>query len=165
MRTQHSLAALTRAAAEPGVVFAGAVGGGYVFPHFLPAYDAVASLAKLLELLAPVGRPLSELVADLPDPTLVHRRPACPWSMKGTVMRVLNEQLNGRELDLTDGIKVLTSAAGPRCFRMPTSPSCTSSPRERTPAVSQELERVRELVEDDPAGRRRAPRTSVKASS
>ena len=88
------------------MVFAGAVGGGYVFPDFLPAYDAVASLAKLLELLAPVGRPLSELVAELPEPTLIHRRLACPWAKKGLVMRVLNERLAGRDLDLTDGIKL-----------------------------------------------------------
>ena len=61
-------------AAEDGVIFAGAVGGGYVFPDFLPAYDAVASLCKLLELLAPVRRPLSTLVAELPSPTLIHRQ-------------------------------------------------------------------------------------------
>jgi mannose-1-phosphate guanylyltransferase / phosphomannomutase len=105
VRTPYSLAALTRAAAEEGVLFAGAVGGGYVFPDFLPAYDAVAALAKLLELLAPVGRPVSELVADLPQPTLVHETVPCPWSLKGTVMRVATEQLRGRRLDLTDGIK------------------------------------------------------------
>jgi mannose-1-phosphate guanylyltransferase/phosphomannomutase len=80
VRTQNSLSDLTSAAASPGVVFAGAVGGGYLFPDFLPAYDAVASLAKLLELLAPLGRPLSELVASLPTTTLIHRRIACPWS-------------------------------------------------------------------------------------
>src|SRR5207245_10470239 len=68
--------------------------------------DAVASLAKLLELLAPVDRPISELVAELPRSTLVHRQIACPWSEKGLIMRVLNERLAGRELDLTDGIKV-----------------------------------------------------------
>ena len=107
IRTPNSLTDLTSAAAEPGVVFAGAVGGGYVFPDFLPAYDAVASLAKLLELLAPVGRPLSELVAELPEPTLIHRRLACPWAKKGLVMRVLNERLAGRDVDLTDGIKML----------------------------------------------------------
>ena len=67
----------------------------------------MASLAKLLELLAPVGRPLSELVAELPEPTLIHRRLACPWAKKGLVMRVLNERLAGRDLDLTDGIKLL----------------------------------------------------------
>ena len=68
--------------------------------------DASASLCKLLELLAPVRRPLSELVADLPAPTLVHRQLACPWALKGVVMRVLTERLRDRKLDLTDGIKV-----------------------------------------------------------
>jgi mannose-1-phosphate guanylyltransferase / phosphomannomutase len=106
VRTPASLGDLTKAAAEDGVIFAGAVGGGYVFPEFLPAYDATASLCKLLELLAPVRRPLSELVADLPAPTLVHRQLPCPWALKGVVMRVLTERLRDRKLDLTDGIKV-----------------------------------------------------------
>ena len=106
VRTPASLGDLTKAAAEDGVIFAGAVGGGYVFPEFLPAYDASASLCKLLELLAPVRRPLSELVADLPAPTLVHRQLACPWALKGVVMRLLTERLRDRKLDLTDGIKV-----------------------------------------------------------
>jgi mannose-1-phosphate guanylyltransferase/phosphomannomutase len=106
VRTPASLGDLTKAAAEDGVIFAGAVGGGYVFPEFLPAYDATASLCKLLELLAPVRRPLSELVADLPAPTLVHRQLACPWALKGVVMRLLTERLRDRKLDLTDGIKV-----------------------------------------------------------
>ena len=106
VRTPASLGDLTKAAAEDGVIFAGAVGGGYVFPEFLPAYDATASLCKLLELLAPVRRPLSELVSDLPAPTLVHRQLACPWALKGVVMRLLTERLRDRKLDLTDGIKV-----------------------------------------------------------
>ena len=106
VRTPASLGDLTKAAAEDGVIFAGAVGGGYVFPEFLPAYDAVASLCNLLELLAPVRRPLSELVADLPQATLVHRQLPCPWALKGVVMRVLTERLRDRELDLMDGIKV-----------------------------------------------------------
>jgi mannose-1-phosphate guanylyltransferase/phosphomannomutase len=106
VRTPASLADLTKAAAEDGVIFAGAVGGGYVFPEFIPAYDAVASLCKLLELLAPVRRPISELVADLPAPTLVHRQLPCPFALKGLVMRVLSERLKGRRLDLTDGVKV-----------------------------------------------------------
>jgi mannose-1-phosphate guanylyltransferase / phosphomannomutase len=106
VRTPASLGDLTKAAAEDGVIFAGAVGGGYVFPEFVPAYDAVASLCKLLELLAPVRRPLSELVADLPASTLVHRQLPCPWALKGVVMRVLTERLRDRKLDLTDGIKV-----------------------------------------------------------
>ena len=107
MRTPASLAdADERRRARTASIFAGAVGGGYVFPDFLPAYDAVASLCKLLELLAPVGRPLSELVAELPA---VDARPPelhCPWALKGTVMRVLNERFATANVDLLDGIKV-----------------------------------------------------------
>jgi len=106
IRTRASLAELTRVAADDGVIFAGAVGGGYVFPDFLPAYDAVVSLCKLLELLAPVSQPVSEVVAELPPSTLIHRRLHCPWGRKGLVMRVLVENMKDHELDLTDGVKV-----------------------------------------------------------
>ncbi len=106
IRTTATLAGLTQAAAGDGVVFAGAPGGGYVFPRFLPAYDASASLCKLLELLAPVDQPLSKLVAALPRPTLIHRQLQCPWALKGTVMRVLNERFADANVDLRDGIKI-----------------------------------------------------------
>jgi mannose-1-phosphate guanylyltransferase / phosphomannomutase len=105
-RTPASLTELTRAAAEEGVVFAGAPGGGFIFPSFLPAYDAIASLCRLLELLAGVGEPLSKLVAELPRPTLIHRQLQCPWALKGTVMRVLNERFADANVDLRDGIKI-----------------------------------------------------------
>ncbi len=78
VRTAASLQALTRRPRRRASSSPGAVGGGYVFPEFLPGYDAVASLANLLELLAPVERPLSELVAELPRPTLVHRADPVP---------------------------------------------------------------------------------------
>jgi mannose-1-phosphate guanylyltransferase/phosphomannomutase len=148
VRTQHSLAALTRTAAQEGVIFAGAVGGGYVFPEFLPAYDAVAGTAKLLELLAPVRRPLSELVADLPEPTLVHETLACPWSMKGTVMRVVTEHLKGRDLDLTDGIKVFDSNGWALMLPDPDEPLVHVFAEGETSEASEELAReLRELVE------------------
>lgn len=105
-RTPASLVALSRAASQPEVAFAGSVGGGFVFPEFLPAYDGVASLCMLLELLGPIDKSLSEIVRDLPQSTVIHRQIRCPWGRKGTVMRVLTEQLRHHEVDLTDGIKV-----------------------------------------------------------
>jgi mannose-1-phosphate guanylyltransferase / phosphomannomutase len=142
------------------------VGGGYVFPEFLPAYDAVASLAKLLELLAPIGRPLSELVGELPAPTLIHRRLACPWSKKGLVMRVLNERLAGRDLDLTDGIKLTDARGWSQVLPDPDEPLVHLYAEGETIEVSEELEReVRELVEEIMQGDAAAPRTSVEASS
>jgi mannose-1-phosphate guanylyltransferase / phosphomannomutase len=105
VRTQHSVGELTRAATEDGVVLAAAPTGGFVFPDVVPGYDAVTALCKVLELLAVQERPVSELVAELPRPTLVHRALPCPWGRKGLVMRILNEQLSTRRLDLMDGVK------------------------------------------------------------
>jgi mannose-1-phosphate guanylyltransferase/phosphomannomutase len=149
VRTPASLAELTRTAAQDGVVFAGAVGGGYVFPEFIPAYDAVASLCKLLELLAPVERPLSELVADLPSPTLVHRQVTVPWTFKGYVMRVVTERLKDRDLDLTDGIKVLDERGWSQVLADPDEPVVHVYAEGHTAAESAQLEtELRSLIED-----------------
>jgi mannose-1-phosphate guanylyltransferase/phosphomannomutase len=149
VRTPSSLADLTHAAAQPDVVFAGAVGGGYVFPDFLPGYDAVASLAKLLELLAPIGRPLSDLVSELPRSTLVHHQIPCPWALKGLVMRVLNERLAGRDLDLTDGIKVFDDRGWSQALPDPDEPLIHLYAEGETSQASEELAReLRTHVEE-----------------
>ena len=156
---RRSLPELTRAAAQGGVVFAGAVGGGYVFPEFLPGYDAVASLAKLLELLAPVNRPLSELVAELPEPTLVHHQLPCPWALKGLVMRVLNERLAGRDLDLTDGIKLFDERGWAQVLPDPDEPLLHLYAEGETRELSEELAReLRALVDEIEQGEAAATR-------
>ena len=108
-RTKVSLPALMEAATAPDIAFAGAIGGGYIFPRFLPGFDALMSLGKLLELLASSAVPLSEQVAAIPASNLVHKTVGCPWSLKGTVMRTVTEELqrsDGHRLSLLDGIKV-----------------------------------------------------------
>ena len=157
IRTPASLADLTKAAAEDDVIFAGAVGGGYVFPEFLPAYDAVASLCKLLELLAPVERPLSELVAELPASTLVHRQVPCPWSLKGTVMRVMTERMRDREVDLLDGIKVFDARGWAQLLPDPDEPLVHIYAEGATEQASNELEAelrgmVEEIMQEEGAG-------------
>ena len=149
IRTPASLAELTKAAAQDDVVFAGAVSGGYVFPDFLPAYDAVASLCKLLELLAQESRPLSQLVSELPETTLVHRQLPCPWGLKGLVMRVLAERLKGRELDLVDGVKLFTDRGWVQVLPDPDEPILHIYAEGVTEADSAELEEeLRTLVEE-----------------
>ncbi|HEY2776266.1 MAG TPA: sugar phosphate nucleotidyltransferase [Gaiellaceae bacterium] len=140
VRTPATLPELTRAAAGDGVVFAGAPGGGYVFPAFLPAYDAIAALCKLLELLAPVSDPLSKLVAELPRPTLVHRQVQCPWALKGAVMRVLNERYADGNVDTTDGIKIFDSRGWVQVLPDGDEPTIHLYAEGGTPAESEELE-------------------------
>ncbi len=150
MRTPASLTELTRASAEPGVVFAGAVGGGYAFPGFLPAYDAMASLCKLLELLATQApRKLSELVRELPKPTLIHRQVPCPWALKGVVMRVLNERFADANVDLRDGIKIFDERGWAQVLPDPDEPIVHLYAEGETEDESVELEaELRELVAD-----------------
>jgi len=101
-----STSAIMRAAQRDGVVFAGAEGGGYVFPVLHPAYDALLSFGKLLELLAVHDTTLGAAVDALPQPSVVRRRVPTPWERKGAVMRQLVEATKGRRVDDTDGVKV-----------------------------------------------------------
>ena len=160
VRTAASLPELTKVAAGDGFVFGGAVGGGYVFPEFLPAYDAVASLCKLLELLAPVQRLLSELVGDLPRPALVRRDIPCPWALKGLVMRVLAERAQGREVDTLDGIKVFDERGWTQVLPDPDEPVVHLYAEGATPEASEELlAELQELVEEIMAGEEAAVRS------
>jgi mannose-1-phosphate guanylyltransferase/phosphomannomutase len=159
IRTQHSVSDLTRAATQDGVVFAAAPTGGFVFPDVVPGYDAATALCKLLELLAPEKRPLSALVAELPRPTLIHRAVRCPWGRKGLVMRLLNEQLAMRRLDLMDGVKAFDERGWVQALPDPDEPLVHVYAEGETDALSEELANevlvaVEAIVQGDETERR-----------
>jgi mannose-1-phosphate guanylyltransferase/phosphomannomutase len=91
----------------PGVVLAASQDGGFIFPDFLPAYDATAALVHLLEMLARSGLRLSKLVAGLPRLHMAHESVVTPWEQKGLVMRKVVEAVKDREVVLVDGVKIL----------------------------------------------------------
>jgi mannose-1-phosphate guanylyltransferase/phosphomannomutase len=107
--TKLSTPHLMEVAASGGIQFAASQEGGYMFPSFLPAYDATATFVNLLELLARTGVRLSKVVAGLPRVCLAHETVVTPWEQKGTVMRTLVETEAGNQLVLVDGVKVLTA--------------------------------------------------------
>ncbi len=102
---------MIEAAAEDNVIFAGSPDGRFVFPCFIPGFDAAMSLAKVLELLALERKPLSELCAEVPAAALIHERAPVPWSLKGLVMRELSERVKERRVDLADGIRLEDNGA------------------------------------------------------
>ncbi|MEO8290217.1 MAG: sugar phosphate nucleotidyltransferase [Gaiellaceae bacterium] len=153
-RTAASLSALTLASAGDGVVFAGSIGGGFVFPEFLPAYDGVASLCKLLELLAPVNEPLSTIVDRLPESTVIHRQVRCPWARKGAVMRVLTERMKGKKVDTLDGIKVFEKRGWAQVLPDPDEPLVHvyaegNSPEDAASLEAEFMQLVEEVVASD----------------
>ena len=104
--TKVSTPALMAEAAHHEVGFAADGRGGFIIPGFLPAFDAAASLVKLLDLLARGSRKLSDVVASLPKVHLAHDTVVTPWEQKGMVMRSLVE-LAGRGAHLVDGVKAV----------------------------------------------------------
>jgi mannose-1-phosphate guanylyltransferase/phosphomannomutase len=80
--------------------------GGFIFPGFLPAFDAVATLVHLLAMLASTGEQLSKLVSGLPAVHIAHEEVVTPWEQKGTVMRIAVERAKGRPVVLVDGVKL-----------------------------------------------------------
>ena len=85
-----------------------------MWPDFMPAYDAAITLAKLLDLLAVVGRPLSSVVEALPVTHVVHETVVTPWERKGTVMREIMQRTTNAEVVLIDGVQFVTEAVGAR---------------------------------------------------
>ncbi len=108
--TPLSPSGLLQAAASGGVSFASDQRGGYVFPAFLPAFDAAAALARLVSLLERSPTTLAEIVDATPAMPIFQEDVATPMEQKGLIMRTLMEQLSeeGAELVLVDGIKVVS---------------------------------------------------------
>jgi mannose-1-phosphate guanylyltransferase/phosphomannomutase len=126
----------------------------------------VTAVCKLLELLATQERPVSHLVAELPRPTLMHRALPCPWGRKGLVMRLLNEQLASRRVDLQDGVKAYDERGWVQVLPDPDEPLVHLFAEGATEELTVELAaEVASLVESIVQGDAAEQRTLEQASS
>jgi mannose-1-phosphate guanylyltransferase/phosphomannomutase len=105
--TSTSPGDLSTAAGQPGVVFAGDGRGGFVLPQFSTALDGLAAFTALLGLVARTQLTLSQIDERIPHAHIVRRSLATPWAVKGTVMRQVVEAAGEREIDTTDGVRVV----------------------------------------------------------
>lgn len=105
--TKLSAAHLMEVASSGSVAFAASQLGGYIFPTFLPAFDAVATLVHLLAMLGASGQRMSKLSGELPPIHIAHEEVVTPWEQKGTVMRRTLERAKGRSTVLVDGVKIV----------------------------------------------------------
>jgi mannose-1-phosphate guanylyltransferase/phosphomannomutase len=105
--TKLSAQHLMEVASTGDIDFAASPDGGFIWPDFMPAFDATATLVKLLDLLASTGRTLSSVVKELPRLHMAHESVATPWERKGAVMREMVERAGPRDVVLVDGVKVL----------------------------------------------------------
>src|SRR5256714_1348624 len=87
-------------------IFASDGAGGYCWPDFAVSFDAVCTIARVLELLAKTGASLGGLRSRIPEVAHQTAIEFCPWEVKGRVMRTMMEKHLKDRVDLTDGVKV-----------------------------------------------------------
>ena len=105
-RTKIAPRALMELAARENVVFVGDAFGGFIFPRFQPAFDAMLATLKILEMLALSDLTLHEAIRHIPKRVTTHEQVPCPWEMKGTLMRTLIEATKDEQVELVDGVKI-----------------------------------------------------------
>ena len=107
-RTRQDPRSLMEFLLRPGqeILFAGDDDGGFIFPKFQPAFDAMFTLAKVFQFLACEGARLSDVVDNLDIPPMVRKAVACPWEHKGRVMRVLAQESEGARKEFIDGLRL-----------------------------------------------------------
>jgi mannose-1-phosphate guanylyltransferase/phosphomannomutase len=110
--TPTSLNGLYEATAAEDVIFAADGKGGFVVPGFSRQIDGIAAFVQLLGLVARTRLTLSQIEARIPDANLLKRSLPTPWAAKGMVMRTVVEAAGDRELDTTDGVRVIEPGRG-----------------------------------------------------
>ena len=78
-----------------------------VIPEFNTAIDGIAAFVRLTGLVARTKLTLSQIDARIPQAHVLRRSVPTPWAAKGMVMRSVVEAAGDRELDTTDGVRVV----------------------------------------------------------
>ncbi|MCZ3365255.1 MULTISPECIES: phosphoglucosamine mutase [Methanobacterium] len=87
-------------------LFGGEENGGLIFPDFVYGRDAALSTAKVIEIIAKTGKPLSKLIEELPVYYSEKMKIECPDELKQEVMQKIAEETREFEVDTTDGVKI-----------------------------------------------------------
>lgn len=110
LRTQNTHGGMMQAVlADDSIEYVVGTRGGFIFPAFLFATDAMYSVAKILEMMAVTGWKLGEVDAQLPRLHRLQKDIPCPWQAKGRVMRLAMNESEGKQRQLVDGIKIIFS--------------------------------------------------------
>ncbi len=98
---------LSRVAGAGDVVLAGDGRGGFVVPELGPAVDGLAAFVRLLGLVARTRLTLSQIDGRIPTAHVVRQDVPTPWARKGAVMREVRAAAGERQVDTTDGVRVV----------------------------------------------------------
>ncbi|AAM02106.1 phosphoglucosamine mutase [Methanopyrus kandleri] len=108
VRTKVGDVHVAAAIREEGCVFGGEPNGTWIHPDVHMCPDGPLSAAWMVSLLIEEGRPLSELLAEIPSYPVVRETVECPDELKPEVMRLVETRLREAydDIDTVDGVRV-----------------------------------------------------------
>ncbi|MDD5594532.1 MAG: mannose-1-phosphate guanyltransferase, partial [Candidatus Margulisbacteria bacterium] len=106
IRTKTSIRDMMENCYKGRMKFLGETAGGFIFPQFQCAFDAMFASLKLLEMLAREDVKLSAIAAEVPRINMVSKEVSCAAEQKGKVLRTIVDSIGDDEVDLTDGVKI-----------------------------------------------------------
>jgi mannose-1-phosphate guanylyltransferase/phosphomannomutase len=80
--------------------------GGFIFPEFQNAFDAMYAIGKILEMTAKEKLSLGDVCREIPSFEVLHKSVSCSWDKKGQTMRKELESVKNKKVELIDGIKI-----------------------------------------------------------
>ncbi|MDH7516457.1 MAG: sugar phosphate nucleotidyltransferase [Bacteroidota bacterium] len=92
---------------DPDLVFVGGTRGGFIFPEFSFATDAMYSITRILDMMAITGWKFGEIDSTLEVLFRAERDVPCDWDKKGRVMRHAMRDSEDRQRMLVDGIRIM----------------------------------------------------------
>ena len=106
VRTATSPRNIMAAANDKGVTFVGDGYGGFIFPEFQSAFDAMYAIGKVIEMMSEDDVTLSRISREIPSFDVLHKTVPCSWDKKGQVMRKAIEDVGNKKSELIDGVKI-----------------------------------------------------------
>ena len=101
---------VSRIMVEEGIRLAGEENGGICYAYHGPFRDACMAIALMLQVLAEEGRPLKELMDELPRYQIAKGSVPCPEELKEKVMSEVGRRVEGEaylEKITIDGIRLM----------------------------------------------------------
>ncbi|HYM40585.1 MAG TPA: phosphoglucosamine mutase [Thermoplasmata archaeon] len=106
LRTKVGSPIVARTMLEQGAAFGGEENGGIIFPEHQFCRDGGMTLAKMLEVVAREGKPLSVLVAQLPQYSLSKAAVDVPIDRREATLERLLGLVRDRRVETIDGVKI-----------------------------------------------------------
>jgi len=97
---------VSRTMVERGIELGGEENGGIMYGPHLEVRDGSMALALVLDVMAKTGKPLSELLGELPQYSQLKDRVECPQELKGRVLERLRDSADAPKVETIDGVKL-----------------------------------------------------------